>query len=365
MPWTTPTLESLRKQNRDNVTARLGGGAMIPNSVLRVMSDANAGLAYLTLLYLDWLSRQFLPDTAEGEWLRERHAKIWLGGWKQASFASGRILVSGVEGNDLPEFARLTTTVNGTTIEYETTAAVAMGSEPVEAPVRALVAGKAGNLDPGAVISFSAAISGVDGSAEVVEMTGGADEESEDLLRERVLLRIQSPPMGGDADDYVRWALEVPGVTRAWCAPNEMGIGTVTLRFMMDDLRADNDGFPTNIDVVAVTDHLDQKRPVAVKDRFVVAPLRFPVSFDISNLVPNTAAVRAAIRTSVDKMIRNKAAPAHTINGVTQPATTIHREWVSAAILAADGVESFELDMEDAVPPSPGHKAELGTIGYA
>jgi len=36
------------------------------------MADANAGLGYLTLLYIDWLAKQLLPDTAETEWLDRR-----------------------------------------------------------------------------------------------------------------------------------------------------------------------------------------------------------------------------------------------------------------------------------------------------
>jgi uncharacterized phage protein gp47/JayE len=92
MPWTTPTLAEVRALNRDFVRSHLRSGSLIPNSALRVLADGNAGLAHLTLQYIDWLSRQLLPDTAEGDWLRERHAAIWLGGWKEATFASGSAL---------------------------------------------------------------------------------------------------------------------------------------------------------------------------------------------------------------------------------------------------------------------------------
>ena len=37
--------------------------------------------------------------------------------------------------------------------------------------------------------------------------------------------------------------------TRAWCRPLEMGIGTVTVRVMFDELRADDDGFPSYEDL--------------------------------------------------------------------------------------------------------------------
>ena len=57
--------------------------------------------------------------------------------------------------------------------------------------------------------------------------------------------------MGGAQADYVTWALAVPGVTRAWAA-SEQGAGTITVRFLMDDLRADDDGWPTPADVQTV-----------------------------------------------------------------------------------------------------------------
>ena len=40
---------------------------------------------------------------------------------------------------------------------------------------------------------------------------------------------------GGSQADYVNWARAVPGVTRAWAAP-EQGVGAMTVRFLMDDL---------------------------------------------------------------------------------------------------------------------------------
>ena len=83
----------------------------------------------------------------------------------------------------------------------------------------------------------------------VISMSGGTDTETDDELRVRLLDRLSAPPMGGDAEDYVVWALSVPGVTRAWSAPNEMGIGTVTVRFM-HDLRASTGGFPNQDDML-------------------------------------------------------------------------------------------------------------------
>jgi uncharacterized phage protein gp47/JayE len=362
MPWTTPSLEDVRKQNRDYVAAKLGSGTILANSLARILADANAGLAYLCLLFIGWLARQFLPDTAERDWLL-RHADIWLGGAKAATFAEGTATATGIAGTPLPEGSRLVGAV-----EYETTEEVTVGVDPTPVDIRALDAGAAGNLEAGTVLSFSSPPSGLDATGIVVTLTGGADAESVDDLRGRVLDRIRKPPMGGDADDYAAWALEVPGVTRAWCSPLEMGIGTVTVRFMMDDLRATGvpttSGFPNSGDIAAVQAHLDAKRPVAVKDFFVVAPIAEPVGFTISSLDGDDAATRAALEASVAKMVADRARPAYAENGVAQAAQTIHREWVSAAILEAAGVVSFELTMVDHVMPTNGHMGVMGTATY-
>ena len=48
---------------------------------------------------------------------------------------------------------------------------------------------------------------------------GGADVESDEDLRARVLFRKRNPPHSGSKSDYIAWALEVPGVTRAFVSP--------------------------------------------------------------------------------------------------------------------------------------------------
>lgn len=356
MPWATPTLRSVRQLVRGEVSASLTGAMFVGNSVLRVMADATAALCHLTLRYLDWLALQLLPDTAEHEWL-DRHADIWLVnadgsvGRKVATLAHGSVTMTGTTGMIVPLATQLT---DGDTT-YETTVAIVIGELETPVNIIALDPGAAGNVAAGSKLSFVTALSGVDGTATVVDLGGGADAETDDQLRQRVLRRIRQPPMGGAAYDYEAWALAVPGVTRAWAA-SEMGIGTVTVRFMMDDLRADNDGFPLPEDIDAVASYIDIKRPVTVKDCFVVAPIRQPVDVSIGNLVPDNEAIRAAIEVSLHEMIFEMAAPGQ----------TIFASWKNYAIMSTSGVQSFELtDYTDDIMESAGHMAVLGDIYYA
>jgi uncharacterized phage protein gp47/JayE len=359
MPWATPTLRDVRGLVRDNIRAKLPGSDATPqNSVLRVMSDTQGALCHLTLQYIDWLALQLLPDTAEREWL-DRHGQIWLVnsdgtvGRKQATLAIGNATFTG---SPLAVVPAHTIMLGPNGFEYETLVQISLDPDtPTPAPVRAVNAGSDGNLLTGAVLALGAPPVGVDNNAIIVRMDGGVDPETDDELRFRILERIRHPPMGGDQHDYIQWALAVPGVTRAWCSPNEMGIGTVTVRFMCDDLRADNGGFPQQIDIDRVTAYIDQMRPVTVKDRWVLSPIPQRIDVHIVNLSVDNDATRAAIQQSLLDMLFLQAAPG----------ATIYAAWKAYAIMNAPGVEHFDMQpLTDDVMPSPGHIAVLGDIYY-
>jgi uncharacterized phage protein gp47/JayE len=241
-------------------------------------------------------------------------------------------------------------------LEYETTEPIILAAgQPTPAPTRALDPGIAGNLPPGAELVLARQIEGVNQGANIVSMDGGVDEENDEDLRARLLLRIQEPPMGGAEIDYVHWALAVAGVTRAWCYPLEMGMGTVTVRPMFDILRADEGGFPRQGDLVAVQNYLDRVRPVAVKDMFVVAPIRQRVDVIVNRLEPDTPTARAAIGLSLAAMLRERA----------KPGQTIFAAWKNYAIMNAPGVESYSLgNQNDSFMLSPGHYPVMGNIFF-
>jgi uncharacterized phage protein gp47/JayE len=361
MPWFTPTLKAVRIQVRDLVRSRAkDADASIPNSVLRVVADITAAMCHKALQYLDWLRTQLLPDTAEDEWLN-RHGRMWLTnadgsrGKKMATLASGQIVLSGQTWAPVGIGARFRSARNS--IEYETTEQVflAAGGAATPAPARALDPGAAGNLEPGEILVPISPVEGLSGEAFVTSMDGGVDEETNEELRGRLLLRIRQPPAGGSNIDYVHWALAVPGVTRAWCSSLEMGMGTVTVRVMMDNLRADEHGFPRQSDLDRVWNYLDTVRPVAVKDMWVVAPIRQRVDIIVRRLTPDTPAVRAAIGDSLAAMLKERA----------EPGGAIYAAWKNFAIMNAPGVVSYALgNPNDDVMPSPGHMPVLGNISY-
>ncbi len=98
-------------------------------------------------------------------------------------------------------------------------------------------AGVAGNLAAGAVLTLLSPLPGTGSTGAVTEsgITGGADIESIAELLDRLLYVRRNPPVGGALHDYVIWAREVPGVSRAWAWDAWHGPGTVGLAWLYDD----------------------------------------------------------------------------------------------------------------------------------
>jgi uncharacterized phage protein gp47/JayE len=124
---------------------------------------------------------------------------------------------------------------------------------------------------------------------------------------------------------------------------------------MMDDLRADQGGFPTTDDCNDVAAYMDTVRPVAVKDFYVVAPIPQPVDCQITQLVTDNEDTRAGIEASLHNMLFDMAIPGQ----------TIYLAWKSYAIMNSPNVSSFQLiNTIDDVMSSPGHMAVLGSVIY-
>ena len=307
MPFNRPTLSTLVERARDDLDARLpGADSRLRRSALDVLARVHAGAVDGLHGFQQWISRQILPDTSEGEVLA-RQAAIWGLQRKAAMSASGSIRVTGANGAELPAGTAL---LRGDGVEYLTTAAAVLAGGAAIAGVRAVEAGRGGNAEPGTRLTFVSPVPGVNAVAQVAAgaIGGGDDQESDDALRARLLDRIRRPPHGGSRSDYERWALEVAGVTRAWVTPGVFGPGTVGLQFVADG-RANI--IPTADEVAVVQAYLDPLRPVTA-ELFVTAPIAFPVALLI-RAIPSTAAVKAAIAAEVEDLLAREAVPGGTI----------------------------------------------------
>ncbi|WP_409934942.1 baseplate J/gp47 family protein [Novosphingobium sp. 9] len=241
MPYSRPTLTTLRQQVAADIAAGLPGvNALLRYSNLTVLGDVEAALANGLYGYLDWIARQSVPFTAEDEYL-EGWAALKRVTRKAAVAATGKITFNGSSGT-IPA-GTIVTRSDGVTFSVD--ADVALDAGVAIASVTATVAGASGSTVAGTTVSLNSAISGINSLGTVsVAITGGADVESDDDLRTRMIAAYSEPASGGSKSDYVNWALEISGVSRAWCEPGLYGTGTVAVLFMMDEAQVANGGFP-------------------------------------------------------------------------------------------------------------------------
>ena len=250
------------------------------------------------------------------------------------------------------EFLTLLQALDG--VQYFTTTDATVAGGSATAPVQASVAAAAGNRAAGQGLTLVSPIAGVQPLATAGELSGGADVETDEALLARLLQRVQTPPQGGAASDYVAWALAVPGVTRAWVYPKELGPGTVTVRFVRD---LDGTGaaiIPDAPEVATVQAYIDARSPVTA-NLTVVAPTAVPLNFTITGLVPDTAAVRAAVQAELQDLLLREAVPGG----------TLLLSHIRAAISAAAGEADYTLTVPSAdVTRTTGQLTTMGTITW-
>jgi len=301
-----PTLSELIARDEADFSARLpGADSRLRRSVLSVLARVHAGATDGLYGALAFYARQLMPDTAESEYL-DRWASIWGVSRKAAASAAGAVTLTGVAGAIVPiatELAR----VDGA--RFLTTAQAVLTADGAIVQVEAVQPGAAGVTPVAAQLTFTSPVSGVAAiGVAVAGLAGGADEEGDPTLLARLLNRIQVPPAGGTKRDFESWALEVPGVTRAWAFPGWMGAGSVGVTFVCDG-RADI--IPLQADLDAVGAHLEPYRPVVSKP-VIFAPT--PLYVDVLlRLTPDTPAVRAAVQAELADFFMREAAPGGTI----------------------------------------------------
>lgn len=348
MAFSRPTLSDLINRAITDIQSRLpGADATLRRSNLNVLSRVHAGVVHGLYGFIDWLSKQVIYDTAEAEYL-ERWASIWGINRIAASFATGNVTLAGSNGVTIPVGTELQRADGAL---YTVDADVTISAGTAVAAVTALDAGQAGNASTGAVMNLSTPIAGVNAAATAGVLSGGADAEIDDSLRSRFIARIQNPPHGGAAHDYVAWALEVAGVTRAWVYPGELGAGKVTVRFVRDN---DASIIPDSGEVSTVQAYIDNLRPVTA-DVTVVAPVANSLNFTFSSIGPNTATVKAAVEAELADLINREAIPGG----------TLYLSHIRAAISAAVGETNYVLTAPSAdVVNTTGYMTTLGVITW-
>lgn len=103
------------------------------------------------------------------------------------------------------------TIVSNGSMQYEVVADAEIKGKAL-VPVVACDVGDAYNTDAQTVTVIVTSNVNAESITNPEPIEGGADEETDDALRERYYLRLRMPATSGNRTHYILWALEIPGV---------------------------------------------------------------------------------------------------------------------------------------------------------
>lgn len=356
MSFSRPTLAELITRIRGDLRGRLEvSGSLVRRAMIDVLAAVWAGAVHTLYGFQDWLSKQLFADTADREELLRKAAMYGITP-VAATFATGNVTATGTNGTSIPinTILRLDAVTS-----YRVTTGQVIAGGTATLPVVAVLAGVAANITVvGTPLTFESPIAGVNSTATVATggIANGNDEEGTEEVRDRLLLRLREPPEGGADQDYEAWALAVAGVTRAWVYPNELGLGTVVVRFVRD---SDGGGiFPDAGEVTAVQTALNAERPITAAVT-ALAPTNSAVAFTI-HLVPDNADTRAAVEAELTDLFTRVAEP-----GDGAGRGTILISQIRTAIGVAEGVTDYTLTVPSAdVVPALGALPTRGNVTW-
>lgn len=191
-----------------------------------------AGQLFSLHARISWLEKQVFPESAVGLQL-DQLAAMWGLTRKAASFAEGTLCFSRPEAEELPELplpAGILCAAPGTegkqflTIEQAT---LREGETQACVRARALEAGAAYNVAAETVTLPVSPPQGVSHVTNPSPFSGGADPETDERLRRRLLNALGRMPNGANADTYRERALSYAPVLDASVLPRARGAGTV------------------------------------------------------------------------------------------------------------------------------------------
>lgn len=213
MPYEIPTLGKLIADGEKDIAYELGLQKLPPVSVEQALNVSFSSQVRDLYDHQSWIKDQIIPSTTSDDETIIKTATYEGVIRKQATFASGPVTFTSQ--SLLPAETRMQSDTNQV---YQVLTSGEVRDGEVTVIVQAEEAGVAGNLAAGAVLTLLSPLPGTASAGVVAEggITGGADTESIAELLDRLLYVRRNPPVGGALHDYVIWAREVAGVSRAW-----------------------------------------------------------------------------------------------------------------------------------------------------
>jgi len=301
----------------------------------------------------DFIARQAIPGQAKGRFL-----DAWLNSYKMPrktpAFATGAATGTGSAGMTL---------VAGTLVQSDTGVVAKVAQDAtvasngtLEVTLLAMQSGTASNVSGPATFTLISSYPGVNAELTATQgLSGGTEQETDAYAIYRLRQRLGAEPRGGCPQDYARWAMTLPGITRAWGLRNPAGPTSAGVVIMADDNTPY--GIPNSAQRQAVYDYIADPRRGPPDELIVVVPTAQVIDFSI-RLKDPTPAKQEAVIAELGDLFYRAATP-----GVEMPHTAVIEVVTSAA-----GDHDYDSPGmyvgQSFLPASAAHLLVLGTVTF-
>jgi uncharacterized phage protein gp47/JayE len=329
MALTTPTTQELADTIVASIEAAISQSVpFLPKTFCRVLAKAFAGTQILLWKYAGFIFLQLFVayatmDETEVNGKKIRPLLEWgrLIGAPDPEPATRAELVIDVVVTNQTGYLKASTPVVRTEsgVVYVVAFDVPLNAATVKATIRASStqsggdgSGSIGNLAIGDEVAFASPQNVAPKALVSAVAKSGADAESTDSYRGRVIRRFQNKPQGGAYADYQQWAEEVAGIVHAYPYTGAPGEVDVYCEATVDS-SGSPDGIPTSGQLTAVEDSceldvggLASRRPASTAVN-ALAIRRTAFNVLVRGLeVTDLSGTVAAIEAGVDEHLRSR-----------------------------------------------------------
>jgi len=329
MSLATPTTREINDQIVGHLAASLSQSIpILPKAFARVLAWVLAGVFILLFKYSGWIALQLFVAHASDQETTVNGKKLiplveWgvlLGVGRPLLGTRAEHMVSVTVTNQVGSLPANTTLFRSETrVIYQTVAAIALDAPTIQLRIKAIGdesggdgSGDIGNLTNGDELTFANQPPNVGRIATVVsQVATGADAETSDAYRARIVRRVQRRPQGGAYADYQAWGEEVEGIVHVYPYAGDPGEVDVYVE-ASEESSGDPDGIPTAPQLAAVLESIELNEAGLATRRPVNAALnvlpitRQAFTVTISGLDPDTVENKGAIKDGLDEYLRSR-----------------------------------------------------------
>ncbi|NFO31424.1 baseplate J/gp47 family protein [Clostridium botulinum] len=286
-------------------------------------------LSYQSMMLDEVTKMVFASSALENKYSKclERRCSEEISERKKATIATGTIKIVGKKKAKLPQKTLVATSLGITYITQEEVILDDSGIGYV-----GIIAEKEGskyNADVGEICCLLVKYEGILSIINEEKITNGYDQESDEDLYNRYLLKIRTPATSGNDYHYKQWCLETEGCGSAKVYPLWNGNGTVKCVISNSNKRAASKEL-----IDKVKQHIEEVRPIGATVTVVSVEellLNVSVSLIYNSKEITLDKIKENIKSSIEEYLKKVALNINYISIAK----------IGALILSSDGVEDY------------------------